>query len=474
MNLIITAHPDDEILLAFNLLHKVNQHHTIVCVTNGNDKRRKKHFEKVIGMLGHSSIILNGEDRRFSEEFGNNSDIKQRLSSLIRSKAWNKIITHNLAGEYFHAGHIGVSRLVHNVCKETKTLNKLYTFANSQHSLSNCTKQQTKKYLKIYQEHGGYVQELFDMGYNSFNTIAKFNSNAYINSLKLKNLPICKKIGAMKSSIHPINKYFDEVIVLHLRNHRESAKRFKQTHNELAKEGIVGYTYPAILGTNLTVENTKGGDITPGFAEQALRSRSQNPKGNPGGFGQMMSFIRVLKYIVDAPHVNKVLFFEDDFKLNAGFKSRFTKYMRDVPEKWDLVYLGMSSNHRKPYLVKNLNVNKPEYLKYNNEVSENVIIPKGGTGLYSVAISKQGAKKLLKKLLPIKKDTFDYTKFAENHLHLNIPLDEFPTIASLDVYISKLFPQLKVYYLRNKKHGDLVDFKTGKNNPSTINLVQER
>ena len=60
------------------------------------------------------------------------------------------------------------------------------------------------------------------------------------------------------------------------------------------------------------------------------------------------------------------------------------------------------------------------------------------------------------------------------HAGLGIPADEFPVVGSLDVYISKLFPSMNVYYLRNRTEGDLVDFKTGRNNPSTINNIHER
>ena len=284
----------------------------------------------------------------------------------------------------------------------------------------------------------------------------------------MKNIPICKKVGGTKSNKkHPMNKMFDEVIVLHLRNHRFSAQRFNQVSRELSKEGIVGYTYPAILGRDVTVENSRGDEVSPEFVSQCL-------KVNPGGLGQLMSMIRVLKYIVDAPHIQKAMFFEDDFKLNKDFKKRFVSYMADVPDSWDLVYLGMSSNHRQTGLLKDVDIHKPESLKYNNVVTDNVIIPKGGTGNYAVAISKKGAQKLLKKLLPIRKDSFNYTKFMKAHAGLGIPADEFPVVGSLDVYISKLFPSMNVYYLRNRTEGDLVDFKTGRNNPSTINNIHER
>ena len=56
-NVMIIAHPDDETLWAGD--HIMKDRYLIICLTNGNNKIRKKEFEKAMELTGNYGIILN-------------------------------------------------------------------------------------------------------------------------------------------------------------------------------------------------------------------------------------------------------------------------------------------------------------------------------------------------------------------------------------------------------------------------------
>ena len=59
-NVMIIAHPDDETLWAGD--HIMKDRYLIICLTNGNNKIRKKEFEKAMELTGNYGIILNYPD----------------------------------------------------------------------------------------------------------------------------------------------------------------------------------------------------------------------------------------------------------------------------------------------------------------------------------------------------------------------------------------------------------------------------
>lgn len=60
-SLMIVAHPDDETIWGGS--HLINGNYTVLCITNGNNKKRKKEFMKVMEKTHSKGIILSFPDK---------------------------------------------------------------------------------------------------------------------------------------------------------------------------------------------------------------------------------------------------------------------------------------------------------------------------------------------------------------------------------------------------------------------------
>jgi GR25 family glycosyltransferase involved in LPS biosynthesis len=112
-----------------------------------------------------------------------------------------------------------------------------------------------------------------------------------------------------------------------------------------------------------------------------------------GEIGCYLSHTEIWKEIVKNNYTNCIIF-EDDVIPNINYEI-ILKYLENVPEDYDIAYLGWWSRN-------NINLTKRnEYWSYSND-KENIL------GLYSYIISNKGVKKLLSKTFPIdvQLDTF--------------------------------------------------------------------
>lgn len=60
-SLMIVAHPDDETIWGGS--HLINGNYTVLCITNGNNKKRKKEFMNVMEKTHSKGIILSFPDK---------------------------------------------------------------------------------------------------------------------------------------------------------------------------------------------------------------------------------------------------------------------------------------------------------------------------------------------------------------------------------------------------------------------------
>jgi hypothetical protein len=129
-NLVIVAHPDDDILWFGEFLIKNSDSTKVLCITGANNDIRSKEFIKVMNALN------------VSYEMWDYVDTKKHIGSLelegelkkICEKFYN-IYTHSSCGETGHPQHIMLHDYVYFIAKE-----KLHVFSNkpfSQSSLSN-------------------------------------------------------------------------------------------------------------------------------------------------------------------------------------------------------------------------------------------------------------------------------------------------------------------------------------------------
>lgn len=107
IQLMIVAHPDDEVL--FGGAQLILDKYTVLCVTNGDNVVRRKEFELVMETLGCSYEIWDYPDRQFEYL---PCSLECDLDFYIRSQCWNKIVTHNQYGEYGHIHHRQINQLV--------------------------------------------------------------------------------------------------------------------------------------------------------------------------------------------------------------------------------------------------------------------------------------------------------------------------------------------------------------------------
>lgn len=128
-NLMIVAHPDDEILWGGKAL--IEDDYLVVCITNGWNKTRKAEFFEVMNATNNIGLILDYPDKIFGQRsdwsFCKNS-ISKDLNTIISYKKWNKVVTHNQKGEYGHIHHIMTHNLVKKACDNTNFQGQQYYF----------------------------------------------------------------------------------------------------------------------------------------------------------------------------------------------------------------------------------------------------------------------------------------------------------------------------------------------------------
>jgi hypothetical protein len=124
--------------------------------------------------------------------------------------------------------------------------------------------------------------------------------------------------------ISPLNEFFDKIYYINL---DISPDRNEKCLSQFEKYGIVAERVPGILGRDMF--NT----------------------GRPlydGRMGALSSHMRVMKKIV-INNYSKALILEDDIVFCDNFNDKFSEYIADMPDDWDMIYLG--GNHTYPTVV---------------------------------------------------------------------------------------------------------------------------
>lgn len=131
-NLMVVAHPDDDLL--FGGTELMNNDYVVVCVTCGTSETRLKEFKKMMNYFNDEYIALgypdlvNGQRSDWNEDY---NLITRDIENIINLKDWDKIVTHNPEGEYGHIHHKMTNRIVTGLVEDKSNL---YYF-NKTHSL---------------------------------------------------------------------------------------------------------------------------------------------------------------------------------------------------------------------------------------------------------------------------------------------------------------------------------------------------
>ena len=123
INLMIVAHPDDEILWGSKEL--IEKKYLVVCITCGKDKTREHEIEEVLKLTGDDLISLGYTDKFLghkSKWVTQHKKIEKDIKKIINMKKWTNIVTHNEDGEYGHIHH----KKIHNMVASTNADNIHY------------------------------------------------------------------------------------------------------------------------------------------------------------------------------------------------------------------------------------------------------------------------------------------------------------------------------------------------------------
>ena len=173
--LMITAHPDDEVLWGGG--HLKYGGYFVVVITNGRNETRSAEFKKVIEASGNKGMILDYPDKTFGKRDDWSivrSSIEKDVELLTGYKDWNMIITHNPDGEYGHIHHVMTNEIVTKAYenKHSEDTRLLY-FGRyykksalpdvSLYVMSDEMLQYKEDLLKLYESQSGTIRKLSHM-----------------------------------------------------------------------------------------------------------------------------------------------------------------------------------------------------------------------------------------------------------------------------------------------------------------------
>lgn len=140
--IMIVAHPDDETIFGGTQLIQENGW-LVICVTNGDNKVRSKEFEKVM-----KKVNAEYEMWKYPDKWDGDFDrprLTSDLTEVLARKPVEKVVTHNLEGEYGHTQHQVISNLVHELVDKN-----FYVFDISEKKLDETLIRKKRKLLKYY------------------------------------------------------------------------------------------------------------------------------------------------------------------------------------------------------------------------------------------------------------------------------------------------------------------------------------
>ena len=171
-NVMIVAHPDDEILWGGANLYKYS--YFVVCLTNGYNLRRANDFKDILKFTNNSGIILNYPDLIDDNIRDDWSEVRngiiKDLSLILNYKDWDKIVTHGPDGTTGHIHHKKTCELVTKISKNSNKYKNLYYFGKFYRKdeipkylprISSNDLEIKKKEVKIYKSVRGIIYHLW-------------------------------------------------------------------------------------------------------------------------------------------------------------------------------------------------------------------------------------------------------------------------------------------------------------------------
>lgn len=165
--------------------------------------------------------------------------------------------------------------------------------------------------------------------------------------------------------------------------------RLKIAKAELNRAGITDYTiFPAVDARKLKIKGTE--------------------EDNQGLIGCFLSHL----FILQEAMMNKyksVAIFEDDILMTGDFESRYNKAMEQIPDTWQMLYLGYYERSGGPKI----------------QISENITIPRDTWGTHAYILRNEGIKIM-----------YDNLQVIKSHIDVQISHEIVPKMYTYCVYPS--------------------------------------
>lgn len=153
--LMIVAHPDDELIFGGAELIKYGPEYKVICLTNKSNDTRSKEFEQVMKKLNVGSWeIFNHKDDLY------NPPERYDIESILLSRQWEKIVTHNPIGEYGHPQHKAVFNFIKEYIDKIILKDILYVFGKSNTKLDKNVLNTKKELLTLYKSEQSIINQL--------------------------------------------------------------------------------------------------------------------------------------------------------------------------------------------------------------------------------------------------------------------------------------------------------------------------
>jgi glycosyltransferase involved in cell wall biosynthesis len=162
--LLVTTHPDDELIFAGRALLK-ERGWKVVCITCGDNLERRQEFESVMKALKVNDFLI----WNYPDQWGGDFDrvrLKEDLSLVLKENCFRKVVTHNPDGEYGHTQHRAVYELVASLVNEN-----LFVFGKKRFPVSPVTLIRKLCILSLYKSQ---TRLLPDQNMDFHNSIIKF------------------------------------------------------------------------------------------------------------------------------------------------------------------------------------------------------------------------------------------------------------------------------------------------------------
>ena len=195
-------------------------------------------------------------------------------------------------------------------------------------------------------------------------------------------------------------------------------ERYKKTKAQFDKQAIQCIRFCAIDGYKLDFQNADTKQFLS--AEQKKNFAQYVWKNRPAKYNVFLNGRKLMQIVVDKVRFSlgevgvacshreiwkkviengydKVIIFEDDIAPGEDFKNRLNEYLNDLPDDWDIAYLGVGRRGNKYgyfICVGSIfrDIDNVEGHPFVAKIQPTNLV----YGMYGYAINKRGAKKLLK------------------------------------------------------------------------------